>query len=363
MKITNDNATTINYWLAIVEPFLTSDEERNSDDIIQKFRAVVAEHGDTEEVDPEVFFAIFSILATKYGRVYSKKVEELNESLKAAILAGAEAEDLRNKLKDISQRYASQIEITADRELQLENLRKKGHEQPLTGSGSSEPAHNEPAHTPQLHVVNDLQQFYIPFNEYPSLTQSIGTSDVANDEHLKRVQLTLKITDTKVFSRTGFEFAISCGSRSTSDKDPYDGIIKISGKSHMRKDIAYAIRTSGITVRQFCAAFANLYWNFNLARNTPPENWRKKGFTEGTKFAAFDFFYAVGSNAAIPTEADGSVRLIRPPTNEENEANSAMRYADIYEQNSKTAGHVTSSPLYNKGSSYESKNKAKLIEM
>nr|WPN08075.1 coat protein [Citrus leaf blotch virus] len=362
MKITNDNAATINYWLAIVEPFLTSDEDRNSDDIIRKFRAVVAEHGDTEEVDPEVFFAIFSILATKYGRVYSKKVEELNESLKAAILAGAEAEDLRNKLKDISQRYASQLEITADREQQLENF-KKGHEQPLAGSGSSEPEHAESAHAPQLHVVNDLQQFYIPFNEYPSLTQSIGTSDIANDEHLKRVQLTLKIKDTKVFSRTGFEFAISCGSRSTSDKDPYDGIIKISGKSHVRKDIAYAIRTSGITVRQFCAAFANLYWNFNLARNTPPENWRKKGFTEGTKFAAFDFFYAVGSNAAIPTEADGSVRLIRPPTNEENEANSAMRYADIYEQNSKTAGHVTSSPLYNRGSSYESKNKAKLIEI
>nr|BDY07823.1 coat protein [Citrus leaf blotch virus 2] len=358
MKITNDNATTINYWLAIVEPFLTSDEERNSGDIIQKFRAVVAEHGDTEEVDPEVFFTIFAILATKYGRVYSKKVEELNESLKTAMIAGAEVGELKEKLKDISARYASQVEIVADREMQLEELRKKGHEQPLTGSGST-----EPAHTPQLHVVNDLQQFYIPFNEYPSLTQSIGTSDIANDEHLKRVQLTLKITDTKTFSRTGFEFAISCGSRSTSDKDPYDGILKISGKSHVRKDIAYAIRTSGITVRQFCAAFANLYWNFNLARNTPPENWRKKGFTEGTKFAAFDFFYAVGSNAAIPTEADGSVRLIRPPTNEENEANSAMRYADLFEQNSKSAGHVTSSPLYNRGSSYESKSKAKLLEM
>nr|QOI31951.1 coat protein [Citrus leaf blotch virus] len=358
MKITNDNATTISYWLAIVEPFLTSDEERNSDDIIQKFRAIVAEHGDTEEVDPEVFFAIFAILATKYGRVYSKKVEELNESLRAATSAGLEADELRRKLKEISQKYAAQVEIVADRELQLENLRKKGHEQPLTGSGST-----EPAHTPQLHVVNDLQQFYIPFNDYPSLTQSIGTSDIANDEHLKRVQQTLKIADTKAFSRASFEFAISCGSRSTSDKDPYDGIMKISGKSFIRKDFAYAIRTSGVTVRQFCAAFANLYWNFNLARNTPPENWRKKGFTEGTKFAAFDFFYAVGSNAAIPTEADGSVRLMRPPTNEENEANSAMRYADIYEQSSKTAGHVTSSPLYNKGSSYESKNKAKLIEM
>nr|UTQ10558.1 coat protein [Citrus leaf blotch virus] len=358
MKITNDNAATISYWLAIVEPFLTSDEERNSDDIIQHFRTVVAKHGDTEEVDPGVFFAIFAILATKYGRVYSKKVEELSESLKAAVSAGLEAGELREKLRDISQRYAAQTEILADRELQLENLRKKGHEQPLTGGGSS-----EPAHTPQLHVVNDLQQFYIPFNEYPSLTQSIGTSDIANDEHLKRVQQTLKIADTKAFSRASFEFAISCGSRSTSDKDPYDGIMKISGKSFVRKDFAYAIRTSGVTVRQFCAAFANLYWNFNLARNTPPENWRKKGFTEGTKFAAFDFFYAVGSNAAIPTEADGSVRLMRPPTNEENEANSAMRYADIYEQNSKVAGHVTSSPLYNKGSSYESKNKAKLIEM
>ncbi|QHN75179.1 coat protein [Nandina citrivirus] len=358
MKYTDDNATQIKYWLDIIEPFLHSDDERNSNQILQKFREVVASKGDEEEVSPGVFFAIFSIMCSKIAREYVKKVDSLKEQLATAIMAGTESDELRRKLNDMSGKYASQVEITANREQQLEEMRKRGHDGTQTIAATS-----EPVHSPQLHIVNDLQQFYIPFSEYPSLTQSIGTSDVANDEHLKRVQLTLKIQDTKTFSRTAFEFVISCGSRSTSDKDPYDGIIKIAGKSHNRKDLAYAIRTSSITVRQFCAAYANLYWNFNLARNTPPENWRKKGFTEGTKFAAFDFFYAVGSNAAIPTEADGSVRLIRPPTNEENEANSAMRYADIFEQNSKLAGHVTSSPLYNRGSSYESKNKAKLIEM
>ncbi|USF91883.1 coat protein [polyscias citrivirus 1] len=359
MKITNDNVPNLRYWVDIVQPLMENDWSGSSDDVRRQFEKVVAEKGDTEEVDDLTLFIVFCIHALKCGKVYSDAFKKQLEATKAAINAGTESEELRAKLKDISQRYAAQVEIVADRELQIEELKKMINGQASTVNGS----HEESVHRPQLHLVNDLQQFYIPFEEYPSLTQSVGTSDIANDEQLKRVQHTLQIKDVKEFSRTAFEFTISCGSRSTSDKDPYDGIIKIGGRKWERRDIEYAIKSAGITVRQFCAAYANLYWNFNLARSSPPENWRKKGFTEGTKFAAFDFFYAVGSNAAIPTEANGRVKLIRPPTNEENEANMAMRYADILEQSHKMAGHVTSSPLYNRGASYEPRQKAKLLEM
>lgn len=359
MKVTDDNVASLSYWVDIANPLLTQTWSGSSDDLKLQFRKVVAGKGDTEEVNDEVLFAAFCIHALQMGKVYADKLKQTTEALKAAVAAGTEASELKEKLKEISQRYAAQVEITAKRELDLEELRKKGHDRPPTTPGGS----GETVHESHLHLVNDLQQFYIPFEEYPSLTQSIGTEDIANDEQLLRVKKTLRIEDMKEFSRTAFEFAISCGSRSTSDKDSYSGIIKIKGKKWEKLDIVYAIKSAGLTVRQFCAAYANLYWNFNLARSSPPENWRKKGFTELTKYAAFDFFYAVGSNAAIPTEANGRIKLIRPPTNEENEANSAMRYADIAEANFKGAGHVTSSPLYNRGVGYEPKQKAKLLEM
>lgn len=368
MKINNNNLNNLSYWVEIVEDSIRSGSQISVKNVVESFRKFVLERGDEEEVTEDALLKSYLVISLKYARGLREKAVKLVEEAekkdeeikklegfvkigKADVNGlGSKISELEKLVEEWKQKYTSQVDVTAQRELEIEKM--KGGEGFVRG-----PMFN------QLQIVNDLQQFSIAPDQFPSLTQSIGTSDIANDEQLLTVKRAMKIDDVKVFSRTAFEFTISCGSRSTSDKDPYDGIIKIDGKSWSRSDIAYAIKSSGITVRQFCAAYANLYWNFNLMRGTPPENWRKKGFTESTKFAAFDFFYAVGSNAAIPTERNGRVKLIRPPTNEENEANSSMKYADIFEQSSRSAGHVTSSPFYNRGSSYESKSKVSLIEL
>lgn len=360
MHITNDTLNQITYWSEIVEPFLDNPNVRSSE-IFLNFQKVVGEKGDEESVDEAVFYAVCSICLLGYVARARRRGKDSDEAAQASAIEALKTQQLREELEEWKKKYAAANEIVSDRENTIEILRKGGHDHPEKEKPES--SHTEDVHVQQLHVVNDLQQFYLPFSEYPSLNQSIGTSDIANDEHLKRVKQTMGIKENQEFSKMAFEFTISCGSRSTSDKDPYEGMIKVKGKTYDRSQIAYAIRTSGITVRQFCAAFANMYWNFNLARHTPPENWRKKGFAESTKFAAFDFFYAVGSNAAIPTEKNGSVKLIRPPTNEENEANMALRYTDIFESNAKNGGYVTANPHYDRGKAYESSGKAKLIEM
>ncbi|AYE54586.1 coat protein [Salvia divinorum RNA virus 1] len=201
-------------------------------------------------------------------------------------------------------------------------------------------------------LTNDLSCFYLGEDEFPAVTQSISTEKIATAEQIKRVMKALNIVDEKKFSRMAFEFVISCGSKSTSSKSQYAGTFSIDNISYKRSDIAYAITGTGLTVRRFCAAYANLYWNYNIRRNQAPENWRDKNFTDETKFAAFDFFYAVGSNAAIPTEPNGDVNLIRNPTKEENEANDAVKWVKIAKAKSQSMGHVTSSMFLNKGVAY-----------
>ncbi|UYD40979.1 coat protein [Rudbeckia citrivirus A] len=377
-KVDDSTIGSLGYWVEVIEQAIKSERELGVDELISLLKKEARKNKDVIEATENVVVANFLLYSIQYGKAARKtleneaekskiNVQKLEEKIKelegfgkiekqAGKQRDVEIESLRSLVKEFEDKYNSQLEIVAQKDEEIEMLRK-----------DDRPHNDGKPHDqgPQVvsHIVNDLQQFQLSPEDFPSLTQSIGTSDIANDSELLTVKRILKIADKKEFSRTAMEFAISCGSRSTSDKDPYDGILKIGGKSWKRSDIAYAIKSSGITVRQFCAAFANLYWNFNLMRSTPPENWRKKGFTEGTKFAAFDFFYAVGSNAAIPTEKDGRVKLIRPPTAEENEANSSMRYADIYQQSQKAAGHVTTSPLYNRGSSYEGKRSAHLIEL
>jgi len=47
------------------------------------------------------------------------------------------------------------------------------------------------------------------------------------------------------------------------------------------------------TLRQFAAYYAPLYWNWADKRGEPPANWARKGGTEDTKYACFDFFFGV----------------------------------------------------------------------
>nr|WBG54313.1 coat protein [Poplar mosaic virus] len=71
------------------------------------------------------------------------------------------------------------------------------------------------------------------------------------------------------------------------------------------------------TLRKVCRLYAPIVWNYMLVNNVPPEDWQSKGYTEETKFAAFDTFDFVMNPAAIqPLEG-----LIRSPTKAEIIAN------------------------------------------
>nr|QYF50172.1 MAG: putative coat protein [Yunnan alphaflexivirus] len=53
------------------------------------------------------------------------------------------------------------------------------------------------------------------------------------------------------------------------------------------------------TLRQFCMFYAKVIYNMGREQKIPPANWAQKGYREETKFAAFDFFNGVLSDAAV----------------------------------------------------------------
>lgn len=67
------------------------------------------------------------------------------------------------------------------------------------------------------------------------------------------------------------------------------------------------------STRRFARLYAKHFFNASIRLNRPPANWAKKGFTNTTKFSAFDFFDGVTSPAALEPEGG----LIRDPTPEE----------------------------------------------
>lgn len=64
-------------------------------------------------------------------------------------------------------------------------------------------------------------------------------------------------------------------------------------------DDVTAIIKQVCTLRQFAAYFAPVYWNWSNRKEEPPANWARKGGTEDTKFACFDFFFGVLNSASI----------------------------------------------------------------
>lgn len=53
------------------------------------------------------------------------------------------------------------------------------------------------------------------------------------------------------------------------------------------------------TLRQFARFYAKIVYNHMRVHNRPPDNWLGKGYTEPTKYAAYDFFDATSSPEAM----------------------------------------------------------------
>nr|ABI95139.2 coat protein [Coleus vein necrosis virus] len=100
-----------------------------------------------------------------------------------------------------------------------------------------------------------------------------------------------------------------CADTSSSAFADPKGTFEFQGGAIMR-DAVYAVIREVSTLRAFCRAFAPITWNAMITAGRPPANWAAKGYTEETKYAAFDVFEYVTNPAAIqPLEG-----LLRRPT-------------------------------------------------
>lgn len=108
-------------------------------------------------------------------------------------------------------------------------------------------------------------------------------------------------------------FALACAHNGSSEKTSYPGEINGVLMNVLKQD---CLKTCG-TVRQFSTYLAKYVWNIMIRTNRPPSGWMRWGYPHATRFAAFDAFRGVTSQAALePPEG-----LVREPSEAEVQAN------------------------------------------
>lgn len=93
--------------------------------------------------------------------------------------------------------------------------------------------------------------------------------------------------------------ARACYDNGSSPFTKYPGLYEINGKSFRLSDLAAVIRRH-TTMRRFAGYWAKTIYSLAILQNEPPAKWMKKGYSANTKYAAFDFFAALGSNTTPP---------------------------------------------------------------
>nr|QWT83725.1 capsid protein [Potato aucuba mosaic virus] len=111
-----------------------------------------------------------------------------------------------------------------------------------------------------------------------------------------------------------------------------------------RSRLAQLMAGAGISPRQFCSYYAKIVWNLMLHKNEPPANWAKIGFKEDYKFAAFDFFDAVDSPAALEPS-----QWVRHPTDKERAAHGVVKWASLSRERLQEGTSITTVAELNKG--------------
>jgi len=107
------------------------------------------------------------------------------------------------------------------------------------------------------------------------------------------------------------------------------------------------------TIRQFCAYYAPVVFDGLVRRGRAPANWARKGYTEDTKYAAFDFFHGV----THPNSLQPANGLIRQPTNAElaiQQTNAAVHIVRARRQAASTNVELT-------GGTYQDNSGVKLL--
>nr|QQG34651.1 CP [Cymodocea nodosa foveavirus 1] len=164
-------------------------------------------------------------------------------------------------------------------------------------------------------------------SDFKNIGYNVETSSICNGEKLEEIAKDLKaagVTSDRMFN-VAFDLARHCADVGTSE---FTNPIGVSNQCSLSRTEIAAIVKSKTTLRRFCAYFAKYVWNHMIMNDKPPANYLRKGFKESNKFAAFDTFYAINSEAAL--EPNGGI--IRKPTQAEMSANISYAEVAIYRQ-------------------------------
>jgi hypothetical protein len=182
------------------------------------------------------------------------------------------------------------------------------------------------AETQQSKVSSPFSTMVKPA-DLKKLAYQVTSASICDTKLLEDVSKEFKaagVTSDKLF-HVAFDLARHCADVGTSEFTTPIGQSNHCGLQ--RSEVAALVKTK-TTLRRFCAYFAKYVWNHMLMNDTPPANYCRKGFKESNKFAAFDTFFAVTSDAAL--EPNGG--LVRMPTQAEMAANVSFAEVAIFRQ-------------------------------
>lgn len=130
------------------------------------------------------------------------------------------------------------------------------------------------------------------------------SASVVTDAQLKAIdnQFAAIVKEQPVRQQAYANFLFQMVDSGTSPNTSYPATFKVGDKEHTYQELANIITSNGVTLRQYARRFAKIAYENMRRNNRPPSNWFKKGYTEETKFAAFDFFTGVKLNEACEPE-------------------------------------------------------------
>jgi hypothetical protein len=120
-----------------------------------------------------------------------------------------------------------------------------------------------------------------PFASFDTaVTAAIAGNNIATATQIATITTTLPLAEQ-------LAFVVLSGNIGSSARTSYpDGG---PNATHSWSTCADTIKRA-CTVRQFCMYYAAWYYSACRARNTPPANWARRGFSFSTRYAGFDFF-------------------------------------------------------------------------
>nr|AWK77911.1 structural protein [Perth betaflexivirus 1] len=182
--------------------------------------------------------------------------------------------------------------------------------------------------------VPTLVDYQLTVNESEMINYVVNTRSVASVADLESIRINLNLQNPE-FARKSVILAIHCAHNSSSELETFDITLRDGPDGFSANEWVLAIKRR-VTLRQFCAVWARYVFDHMIRSGTPPSNYVQKGFSTDTRYAAFDFFYGVTSEASVKKEG-----MIRMPTDEELRASALNAHLSIMAANRQRQGRLS----------------------